>query len=86
MINDVTMVWKGVVDRMFRDDERKVECVQGSTGDPSSVSGGGRAKGGTVPPTSPLSAGLESGSAVVRLGSEALWMAVLTSLAITVCS
>lgn len=48
MINDVTMVWKGVVDRMFRNGTSK--CVQGSTGDKSSVSGIGQTKAGSVPP------------------------------------
>lgn len=55
MINDVTMVWKGVVDRMFRNGTSK--CVQGSTGDKSSVSGGGQRREGTMPP--PRSAGQE---------------------------
>ncbi|KAF2007965.1 hypothetical protein P154DRAFT_453317, partial [Amniculicola lignicola CBS 123094] len=46
MINDVTMVWKGVVDRMWKNGT----CVTGSTGDKSSVSAGGQNKGGQVPP------------------------------------
>lgn len=50
MINDVTMLWKGVVDRMFRNGTAK--CVEGSTGDKSSVSGGGQTKAGSVPPPS----------------------------------
>lgn len=44
MISDVTMVWKGVVDRMFNNQMDK--CVQGSTQDPSSVSGGGQFRAG----------------------------------------
>lgn len=48
MINDVTMVWKGVVDRMFRNGT--ANCVKGSTGDKSSVSGGGQTMAGSVPP------------------------------------
>ncbi|KAF2444240.1 peptidase S41 family protein [Karstenula rhodostoma CBS 690.94] len=55
MIGDVTMVWKGVVDRMFRNGTAK--CVEGSTGDKSSISGGGQAKAGSVPP--PARAGVD---------------------------
>ncbi|PVH95380.1 hypothetical protein DM02DRAFT_537479 [Periconia macrospinosa] len=53
MINDVTMVWKGVADRMF-DGGTKAQCVEGSTGNPSTVSQGGQAKSGDLPrpPTS----------------------------------
>ncbi|KAF2685623.1 peptidase S41 family protein [Lentithecium fluviatile CBS 122367] len=84
MIGDVTMVWKGVVDRMFRTDERKVECVQGSTGDPSSVSGGGQTKSGTVPPP-PQNAGVNPSSAAARmvggrLGGLSLLTTVLAAL------
>ncbi|KAF2704121.1 hypothetical protein K504DRAFT_390754 [Pleomassaria siparia CBS 279.74] len=53
MINDVTMVWKGVVDRMFTSGNSTAGagmgvkgCVPGSTGAPTSVSGGGQKKGG----------------------------------------
>lgn len=49
MVNDVTMVWKGVADRMFGGDNKKAQCVQNSTGDKSTVSAGGQAKGGSVP-------------------------------------
>ncbi|CAN9091492.1 unnamed protein product [Alternaria alternata] len=45
MITDVTEVWKGVADRMFRGNGT-MGCVQGSTMDPSSVSGGGQLRGG----------------------------------------
>jgi hypothetical protein len=45
MITDVTEVWKGVADRMFRGNST-TGCVQGSTGDPLSVSGGGQLRGG----------------------------------------
>lgn len=50
MISDVTEVWKGVADRMFSSDSSR--CVQGSTGDPSSITGGGqlRAGDGTITP------------------------------------
>lgn len=44
MITDVTLVWKGVVDRMFNGQVDK--CVEGSTGDPSSISGGGQFRAG----------------------------------------
>jgi hypothetical protein len=50
MINDVTQVWKGVADRMFRGANGTSACVQGSTGDKSSISGGGQARAGEVPP------------------------------------
>ncbi|KAF2018290.1 hypothetical protein BU24DRAFT_168046 [Aaosphaeria arxii CBS 175.79] len=54
MINDVTQVWKGVVDRMFTADDSGMQgCVQDSTGHKSSVSGGGQAKSGEVPPPPP---------------------------------
>jgi hypothetical protein len=38
MITDVTMVWKGVVDSMFKDNRTRL-CVPGSTGHESSISG-----------------------------------------------
>lgn len=44
MITDVTEVWKGVADRMFKNETSK--CVEGSTGDQTSVSGGGQLRGG----------------------------------------
>ncbi|KAH8727166.1 hypothetical protein GQ44DRAFT_748513 [Phaeosphaeriaceae sp. PMI808] len=48
MISDVTQVWKGVVDRMFRGGQGMGTslCVQGSTGDKTSISGGGQFRGG----------------------------------------
>jgi hypothetical protein len=45
MISDVTEVWKGVADRMFTGNGIQ-GCVKGSTGDKSSVSGGGQLRGG----------------------------------------
>ncbi|KAH5629014.1 hypothetical protein HBI23_226470 [Parastagonospora nodorum] len=45
MISDVTQVWKGVVDRMFKT-EGSAMCVEGSTMDKTSVSGGGQFRGG----------------------------------------
>jgi hypothetical protein len=45
MVTDVTEVWKGVSDRMFSGNGT-MGCVQGSTLDPSSVSGGGQLRGG----------------------------------------
>ncbi|KAF2641563.1 peptidase S41 family protein [Massarina eburnea CBS 473.64] len=57
MLGDVTMVWKGVADRMFSSGNgTKAQCVQGSTGDPSSISGGGQTKAGNVPPPPPQGA------------------------------
>lgn len=44
VITDVTEVWRGVADRMFRNETSM--CVRGSTGDPTSVSGGGQTRGG----------------------------------------
>lgn len=48
MVSDVTLVWKGVVDRMFRQGEGKglAMCVEGSTMDKTSVMGGGQFRGG----------------------------------------
>ncbi|KAF1828840.1 hypothetical protein BDW02DRAFT_593007 [Decorospora gaudefroyi] len=45
MVTDVTAVWAGVADRMFRTNGSSA-CVEGSTRDPSSVSGGGQLRGG----------------------------------------
>lgn len=38
MVNDVTNVWKGAADAMFNGQG----CVEGSEGDPTSISGGGQ--------------------------------------------
>jgi hypothetical protein len=48
MVSDVTQVWKGVADRMFRTGSGMGlnKCVAGSTMDKSSVSGGGQFRGG----------------------------------------
>lgn len=48
MVSDVTQVWKGVADRMFRNGTGMGMgmCVQGSTGDKTSISGGGQFRGG----------------------------------------
>ncbi|KAE8831204.1 hypothetical protein HRS9122_08794 [Pyrenophora teres f. teres] len=46
MISDVTEVWKGVADRMFMGNGTMMGCVEGSTGAPSSISGGGQLRGG----------------------------------------
>jgi hypothetical protein len=48
MVSDVTQVWKGVADRMFRNGTGAGMgmCVQGSTGHETSVSGGGQFRGG----------------------------------------
>jgi hypothetical protein len=48
MVNDVTQVWKGVADRMFRTGDKMgmKMCVEGSTADKSSVTGGGQSRGG----------------------------------------
>ncbi|XP_014555003.1 hypothetical protein COCVIDRAFT_103559 [Bipolaris victoriae FI3] len=45
MITDVTQVWKGVADRMFMGNGTSL-CIQDSTTNPSSVSGGGQLNGG----------------------------------------
>jgi len=45
MVSDATEVWKGVVDRMFVEGGLG-KCVEGSTGDKTSVSGGGQFRGG----------------------------------------
>lgn len=44
MVTDVTEVWKGVADRMFKNGTDR--CVTGSTGDPTSVSAGGQKRAG----------------------------------------
>ncbi|KAF2277555.1 uncharacterized protein EI97DRAFT_297377 [Westerdykella ornata] len=49
MINDVTNVWKGAVDRMFKGEQGMKLCVDGSTGHKSSVTGGGQWRSGEVP-------------------------------------
>jgi len=46
MIGDVTELWKGVADRMFMGNGTMMGCVEGSTGAPSSISGGGQLRGG----------------------------------------
>ena len=45
MVTDVTEVWKGVADRMFTGNGT-AGCIQGSTMNPSSISGGGQLMGG----------------------------------------
>ncbi|KAF2797233.1 hypothetical protein K505DRAFT_269916 [Melanomma pulvis-pyrius CBS 109.77] len=68
MINDVTQVWKGVVDRMFtsgKGNSTGVQgCVKDSTGDPSSISGGGQEKGGEAAPKVPLQVSTSEGGKV----------------------
>ncbi|KAF2630108.1 hypothetical protein BU25DRAFT_336304 [Macroventuria anomochaeta] len=44
MVTDVTELWKGVADRMFKNGTDM--CVKGSTGDPTSVSAGGQKRAG----------------------------------------
>ncbi|KAL1595533.1 hypothetical protein SLS59_008170 [Nothophoma quercina] len=44
MVTDVTELWKGVADRMFKNGTDK--CVAGSTGNPTSVSAGGQKRAG----------------------------------------
>ncbi|KAF9700862.1 hypothetical protein EKO04_000746 [Ascochyta lentis] len=44
MITDVTQLWKGVADRMFKNGTSM--CVAGSTGDATSVSAGGQKRAG----------------------------------------
>ena len=84
MVGDVTAVWKGVVDRMFRNGTAK--CVEGSIGDESSVSGGGQRKAGDVPPARKAGAELESNSAGER-GTDSVWWAgfgVAVSIAMSI--
>lgn len=82
MINDVTMVWKGVVDRMFRNGTAK--CVQGSTGDKSSISGGGQSKAGSVPP--PMRAGVDQskGAGSTWGMSNARWLSIAAAIGLSV--
>ncbi|KAJ4412745.1 hypothetical protein N0V91_000507 [Didymella pomorum] len=44
MVSDVTALWKGVADRMFRNGTNL--CVSGSTGNPTAVSAGGQKRAG----------------------------------------
>jgi hypothetical protein len=44
MITDVTELWKGVADRMFKNGTSM--CVKGSMGDPTSVTAGGQKRAG----------------------------------------
>jgi hypothetical protein len=44
MVTDVTELWKGVADRMFKNGTDM--CVKGSTGDLTSVSAGGQKRAG----------------------------------------
>ncbi len=44
MVTDVTQLWKGVADRMFKNGMDM--CVAGSTGNPTSVSAGGQKRAG----------------------------------------
>ena len=46
MVSDVTALWKGVADRMFTGEGGMQQCVQGSTGDATSVSAGGQKRAG----------------------------------------
>lgn len=46
MVTDPTELWKGVADRMFKGAAGMEQCVQGSTGDASSVSAGGQKRAG----------------------------------------
>ncbi|CAI6339074.1 unnamed protein product [Periconia digitata] len=79
MINDVTVLWKGVADRMFTSggsNSTKAQCVEGSTGGTSSVSGGGQAKSGEPPRSSEPA--LSSVAASIAVGS-CLWKWAATS-------
>ncbi|KAF2258554.1 hypothetical protein CC78DRAFT_526138 [Lojkania enalia] len=71
MIFDVTEVWKGVVDRMWGE----TECVEGSTRDKSSVSGGGQTKSGAVPPPPRERGNVDNAAASGILGAKSvvLW-------------
>lgn len=44
MVTDVTQLWKGVADRMFKNNTDM--CVAGSTGNPTSISAGGQKRAG----------------------------------------
>lgn len=44
MVTDVTELWKGVADRMFKNGTDM--CVAGSTGNPTAVSAGGQKRAG----------------------------------------
>lgn len=65
MISDVTQVWKGVVDRMFKTSGRAM-CVEGSTMNKSSVSGGGQFRGGDGKINPVAGAAIGNGSASGR--------------------
>jgi hypothetical protein len=80
MINDVTEVWKSVVDRMFRGEDGLQTCVEGSTGDKSSVSGGGQARGGeSLPPVQ--QGGLPHNTATTEKGGQ-IWSVLAATCAL----
>ena len=81
MINDVTMVWKGVVDRMFRNSTAK--CVEGSMGDRSSISGGGQAKAGDMPPPIQTDAAESRGIGNKPGMRDLAWAAALLALSLS---
>ncbi|KAF1970425.1 hypothetical protein BU23DRAFT_511669 [Bimuria novae-zelandiae CBS 107.79] len=82
MINDVTMLWKGVVDRMFRNGTAK--CVQGSTGDKSSVSGGGQKKNGGTPLPSRTGTEVSNGAGQRWKASGLGWATVAIAVSLAV--
>lgn len=92
MVSDVTQVWKGVADRMFRNMTQM--CVKGSTGDKSSISGGGQFRGGDgqitatngsqISPSGPSGSPQEfTGSAGKTISIGWLWQSLL---ALAICA
>lgn len=82
MINDVTMVWKGVADRMFRNGTQM--CVERSTGHLSSVTGGGQAKGGERPPP-PVSQGGLANAASWQIPEAWSWSTIAITILLMLC-
>lgn len=78
MIHDVKVVWKAVVDRMFRGEEGMKLCVRDSTMHKSSISGGFRWSSGEVPDGEKdidTNGAAKSGTVTLRKGSH--WFMVI---------
>jgi hypothetical protein len=74
MISDVTVLWKGVADRMFRNSNATGGCVAGSTLHPTSVSAGGQKRAGD----GTITGGPDSKGAVQHVGLA--WVVVLAGV------
>jgi len=80
MVGDVRAVWRGVVDRMWSGQDMR-GCVEGSTGDKSSVSGGGQKKEGGLPPP-PKQAGAENSEGDRGQPGRIWWYSIAIAIAL----